>query len=223
MTTMHKWPTFAISLFLALSQQTPVEAQIYYNFSLRAQQMGAASHPFVGFSLSPKLSLGNQRFQAEASLDIPTRALESDTKWAGEELRQNETVDSERFLGKFRLKSQPQVGSLGWIYAAANYYRLEVRYQNTPVFGEAVLDTTLNLATYGAGVFGFWEPGGSVFKLVGAEALLLTDLNTVDLWLELKTLVWQNLELGLALEAIQPKPQFTEVYFGAYLEYSLRW
>jgi hypothetical protein len=220
---MRHFITGAIILLFVLGEATRATGQIYHSFSLRAQQMGFGSQPLSHFSLTPSYTIGNSSFQAALALEIPTQEIASKEKWAGQELRPSEKVKTNRWVGKIRLKSQPETGGLGFIYAAANYYALGVNYQNTAVFEEATSKSMVNIATYGAGLFEFWEIRGSIVHLLGAEMMLLSDFKTVDLFFELKALMLHDIKLGLVMEAFQPKPQFTNFYAGVYVEYVLRW
>jgi len=206
-----------------LGEAPRANAQFYHGVSLRVQQMGFGSRSFSYSTLTPGYVIANNSFQIIAALEIPVQKLVSQGKWVGEELRPSETAEIKRWVGKLRLKSQPQSGKLGFIYAAANYYSLEVGYRNTAVFGETASKSNLKIATYGAGLFEFWEMQGQVVHLLGAELLLCSDFKTVDLSFELKALVLRDVKLGLVLEALQPKPRFTSLYAGVYAEYTLRW
>jgi hypothetical protein len=197
--------------------------QTYHSLSLRLQQMGALEQPFSNFSVSPRYSAGTSRFQAQFAVEIPAQSLASNTEWAGQKLRPMEKVGIKRWVGKFRLKSQPEAGSLGLIYAAVNYYNLEVKYQNLAVFGEAASQFRLNIGTFGLGLFEFWEIDQNWLHLLGAEMLILSDTKTVELWLEMKALLPKNIQIGLNLETLQPKPRLTDLYFGVYAEYAWRW
>ncbi len=200
-----------------------VVAQVYHSLSLRAQQMGYGSQAFSYFTLTPGYTIGNRHFRIMTALEIPAQQIAAKKIWAGQELRPSEQVTARRWLGKIRLKSQSESGRLGFIYGAANFYSLDISYQNTAVFGDTASQSKLNLATYGAGLFEFWEIGGQIVHLLGVETMVLTDFETMEWELELKALIGHAIKLGLMIEAIQPKPQFTNLYAGVYIEYALTW
>lgn len=212
-----------IFLLFVLGNVTLANGQFYHSFSLRVQQMGFDAHPFSSSMISPEFSIGNRHLQAALSLDVPIKGLLSTEKWAGEKLRPNENVQIDRYVGKFALKSQPQAGSLGVIYAAANFYLLDVSYQNTAVFGDETSKSRLNIATFGIGLFEFWEIDWPINTLLGLESMVFTNIKSVDLWIELKVLFMQNIKFGMVVETLQPKPRFTNFYWSIYLEYALRW
>lgn len=210
-------------MFFVLGTVTVANGQFYHGFSLCVGQMGFDAHPFSSFCIAPRYSFGNRHLQAALSLELPIEGLVSTAKWAGEKLRPHENVRIDRYVGKFTLKSQPQAGSLGFVYAAANYYLLDIGYQNTAVFGGETSKSKLNIATYGIGLFEFWEVAWPINTLLGWESIVFTNFKSVALWVELKALIMQNMKLGMAVETLQPIPRFTNFYWGIYLEYSLRW
>ena len=208
---------------ILLSAGGPACAQLYHTLSVRAAQIGFASNSIANFSLTPRYTIGSSNWQAEMACELPLKAMTSGEQWSGVALRNGEHVEINRYVAKIRLKSQPQEGNLGIVYATVNIYVLDIHYKYEPVFGDIAHNTTLTIASYGAGLFAFHELNASPFNLLGAELLLLTNFDTIEAVLEVKTLVMRNWKLGIVLEALQPKPRFTDLYVGTYLEYSFRW
>jgi len=208
------------SLFLCIGNAA--WSQTYHAASMRWQQMGFGAAPLSHPSISPGYAFGKNLWELAISAEVPVNAFSSQGKWAGNELFADEKIEAKRYLLKIRWRTRPEVGSLGY-QVGMNYYRLDVAYKNPPVFKDLAYDSTLNIMTGGAGLFAHWEVNWKPISLIGAEMNVFSNFNTIDLWFEMKFVMQRHFKLGFVAEAIQPKPSLTNLYYGAYLEYVLRW